>query len=126
MPYVLTVHVLVLLFLSSPTPILVDGVPVNDPSDVNNNFDLNFIALDNIERIEICRGAQSTIYGSDAIGGVINIITNKAGTNKAVNAHISVATGSYGTNKIAASLFGKLNKFSYEAGYSGLWLFFCL
>ena len=105
---------------SGQTLILVDGVPVNDPSDVNNNFDLNFIALDNIERIEICRGAQSTIYGSDAIGGVINIITNKAGTNKAVNAHISVATGSYGTNKIAASLFGKLNKFSYEAGYSGL------
>jgi vitamin B12 transporter len=52
---------------SGRTLILLDGIPVNDPSMINNEFDLNLFSLDNIDRIEICKGAQSTLYGSDAI-----------------------------------------------------------
>src|ERR1043165_3362090 len=60
------------------TLILLDGIPVYDPSLLYNEFDLNLIAINNVERIEICRGAQSTLYGSDAIAGVVNIITTKS------------------------------------------------
>src|ERR1044071_6291835 len=58
--------------------ILVDGIPVNDPSVNKNYFDLNFFLIDQVERIEILKGGQSTLYGSDAVAGVINIITRKS------------------------------------------------
>src|SRR5258705_9173746 len=63
---------------SGRTLILLDGIPIYDPSVINNEFDLNLISLANVECIEICRGAQSTIYGSDAVAGIVNIITTKA------------------------------------------------
>jgi vitamin B12 transporter len=63
------------------TLILVDGIPVYDASGITNEFDLNYININQVERIEILKGAQSTLYGSDAVAGVINIITKK-NTNK--------------------------------------------
>jgi vitamin B12 transporter len=77
--------------------ILIDGIPVNDPSLINNEFDLNLISLNDVERIEICRGAQSTLYGSDAIAGVINILTTKNDIKKAFNTDVTLAAGNYGT-----------------------------
>src|SRR6187549_4170315 len=61
------------------TLITIDGVPVYDPSGIGNNFDIRNLSVDQIERIEILKGSQSTLYGSDAIAGVINIITKKVG-----------------------------------------------
>jgi len=58
---------------SSHTLFLIDGVPVNSPT--NGQFDLADLTTDNVERIEIVRGPQSTLYGSAAMGGVVNIIT---------------------------------------------------
>jgi len=63
-----------------PALILLDGVPVYDPSNLANAFDLNWIPLEQLERIEILKGGQSTLYGSDAVAGVINLITKKNGT----------------------------------------------
>ena len=57
--------------------ILIDGVPVNDPSSIDNSFDLNLISLDRVESVELMKGASSTLYGSGAAVGVINIITKK-------------------------------------------------
>ena len=62
---------------SEHTLVLIDGVEMNDPISPGRAFDWAHLTTDNIERIEIIRGPQSTLYGSDAIGGVINIITRK-------------------------------------------------
>jgi vitamin B12 transporter len=64
---------------SSQVLILIDGQPITDPSSLGNdlNMFLGQLLPDDVERIEIIRGTQSTLYGSDAIGGVINIITKK-------------------------------------------------
>ncbi len=62
---------------SEQTLVLIDGVPVNDPSSLGGGF--NFARLDtaNIERIEVLKGPQSTLWGTDAIGGVVSIITKR-------------------------------------------------
>ncbi|MBM7343842.1 catecholate siderophore receptor CirA [Pantoea coffeiphila] len=66
---------------SSYTLILVDGKRVNSRNAAfrHNDFDLNWIPADAIERIEVVRGPMSSLYGSDALGGVVNIITRKVG-----------------------------------------------
>lgn len=66
---------------SSYTLILIDGKRVNSRNAVfrHNDFDLNWIPADSIERIEVVRGPMSSLYGSDALGGVVNIITKKIG-----------------------------------------------
>ena len=62
---------------SNYTLILLDGIPLNDPSGTGGTFDIRLIPLEQIERIEILKGSQSTLYGSNAIAGVINIISKK-------------------------------------------------
>lgn len=102
------------------TLITLDGVPVNDPSLINTEFDLNLFSLNNVESIEICRGAQSTLYGSDAVAGVINIITVKNDVAKAFNANATITAGSFNTFKTNLQAFGKINKFTYTVRYANL------
>ena len=103
---------------SGRTLVLVDGIPVYDPSLINSEFDLNLLALSGVESIEICRGAQSTLYGSDAVAGVVNIITTKKDVTKPFNIAASQSVGSYGTYRGHAQLFGKAGKFSYSTRYA--------
>lgn len=105
---------------SGRTLLLVDGVPVNDPSMINNEYDLNLFSLDQIERIEILKGAQSTLYGSDAIGGVVNIITVNPNVTKPVNLKGTLSAGNYGTYKGNVQAYGKEGKFTYSARYTHL------
>ena len=79
---------------SDHTLVMIDGVRVNDPNV--GSFDLADLQVDSIEKIEIIRGASSAAYGSEAIGGVINIIT-KEPTSK-TSASARVQGGSYGTH----------------------------
>lgn len=107
---------------SGNTLILLDGVPLYDASGITSEFDLNNFALDNIEKIEILKGAQSTLYGSDAVAGVINIITKKGGT-KPFNFNFDHSLGSYNTYKDAVSISGTNGKgqtyfISYNKIYS--------
>ncbi len=100
------------------TLILIDGIPVYDPSGISSEFDINNFSLYNIERIEILKGAQSTLYGSDAVAGVINIITKKS-FNKPVNINVNLSAGSYNTYKGAVALSGStVNGQTYFISYS--------
>ncbi len=94
---------------SSNTLILLDGIPLYDASGIGNEFDLNNFSLDNVERIEIVKGAQSTLYGSDAVAGVINIISKK-GEKKPFNLNVNLSAGSYDTYKGAVSISGTNGK----------------
>ena len=92
---------------SNQTLVLVDGVRANSPQD--GRFDFGQIPVENIERVEVVRGAASALYGSDAIGGVINIITRR-GTgplqpggllefgNRGINRQEINANGTFGEN----------------------------
>ncbi len=105
---------------SGRTLILLDGIPVYDPSLINNEFDLNLLSVKDIERIEICRGAQSTLYGSDGVAGVINIITIKKDIARPINISTTISGGSYGTLRENLQVFGKVNKLTYTTRYSKL------
>ncbi|HUR65064.1 MAG TPA: TonB-dependent receptor [Chitinophagaceae bacterium] len=100
------------------TLILVDGIPVYDPSLISSEFDLNLLSLNSVESIEICRGAQSTLYGSDAVGGVINIITVKKDISKPFDLKAMVSAGSFNTYRGHLQLYGKAGKFSYTGRLS--------
>jgi vitamin B12 transporter len=102
---------------SGNTLILIDGVPVYDASGISSEFDINYININQVERIEILKGAQSTLYGSDAVAGVINIITKK-NTYKPLAGFADVSAGSFGTINTAAGINGRLKNFQYVAGGS--------
>lgn len=106
--------------LSGRTLILVDGIPVYDPSLINNEFDLNLLSLNSIERIEICCGAQSTLYGSDAIAGVINIITTPGSISKPFNVRATIGAGNKSTFRGNLQWYGKADKLTYNARYARL------
>lgn len=99
--------------------ILVDGIPVNDPSVITNYFDLNLLSIDQVERIEILKGGQSTLYGSDAVMGVINIIIRKS-LDKKLSVLGSLSGGSYGTFKESLGLSGRAKALGYSINYTHL------
>lgn len=101
------------------TLVLLDGIPVSDPSTIVGSFDLNNLSVDNIERIEIVKGALSTLYGSDAVAGVINIISRK-GSETPFTATGTLARGSYNSFKGAVSLAGRSKGVTYNASYNRL------
>jgi len=98
------------------TLILLNGVPVTDPSGVGGAFDLRMLPVEQIERIEIVKGAQSTLYGSDAVAGVINIITKNSG-NKPASFYGGLTYGSHNTLKANAGVVGAIKGSSYNVGY---------
>ncbi|CAN5636742.1 TonB-dependent receptor [soil metagenome] len=99
------------------TLILLDGIPVYDPSGIGSNYDFRLIPVENIDRIEILKGSQSTLYGSDAIAGVINIITRKNG-NKPIGAFANLSYGTYETLKANAGIRGNTGIFDYNVAYT--------
>jgi len=97
------------------TLVLVNGVRVNDFATARDDFDFAQFSPNDIERIEILRGPQSAVYGSDAIGGVINIITRKPSSG--FSGFASVEGGSYGTH--AERLSGGMSAGDFSVRLSG-------
>src|SRR5690606_22450480 len=97
------------------TLVLIDGVRVNDFATARDDFDFALLSPNDIERIEVLRGPQSALYGSDAIGGVVNIITRKPA--KGVSASAAVEGGSYGTH--AERLSANMSAGDFNLRFSG-------
>ncbi len=87
------------------TVILIDGYPISDPSSEGGAFDLRLLPLSNVQRIEIVKGSMSTLYGSDAIAGVINIITKRPDDDT--------------YSLVGGISFGSFNDQNYQLGVTG-------
>lgn len=93
------------------TLFLIDGVEMNDPISTGRGYNLEHLTAGDIERIEILRGPQSTLYGSDAISGVVNIITRRGAGRPAFSA--SAQGGALGTVQSSAGLRGGADLYHY-------------
>ena len=93
------------------TLVMIDGIRINDPTAASGDFDFAMFAPSAIERIEVLKGPQSALYGSDAMGGVVNIITKK-GTGPA-QFNVRTEAGSYGTVSTTGSMIGSQGPWSY-------------
>jgi vitamin B12 transporter len=92
---------------SGNTLILIDGFRVSNASGIDGTYDLNAFPLDQIDHIEILKGSGSTLYGSDAVAGVINIITKHA-KQQGLKAGLQASGGTYNTFNEAFGLNGKI------------------
>ncbi len=106
---------------SSHVLVLRDGMPINDPSTPTGLFDFGNDLLDDVERIEVVRGPMSGLYGSGAIGGVVNIITRSGrGTGRPLTALGEVAGGTQSTAAGSGVLSGEWRGLDYALVASGL------
>ncbi len=105
---------------SAHTLVLLDGVPINDPSGPSNGFDFGQDLLGAVERIEVVRGPASSLYGSSAFGGVVNIVTRKAPADRGFAPFGEVAGGTQRTLRGALGATGTLGQFDYLVGSQGL------
>lgn len=99
---------------SDQTVALIDGVKLNDPSSVGGGFNFGNLMTGNIERIEVLRGSQSVLWGSQAIAGVVNMVTRRPTEELQVNAR-----GEYGfrdTVNLVANASGKAGPLSASVG----------
>jgi vitamin B12 transporter len=100
------------------TLVLIDGLRANDPSASGSTFNFSHLLADMIDRVEVVRGPMSTLYGADAWGGVINIITRKG--RGAPSGFARVEGGSFNTYSAAAGFQGQADRFDFNVGASGL------
>lgn len=97
---------------------LIDGIELGDPSAISTQAQADHLITADIARIEVLRGTQSSLYGSDAIGGVVNIITQRATTEGiAVNSELEV--GSHGTVNAGTSVLGKSGPVDFRVTATG-------
>jgi vitamin B12 transporter len=102
---------------SDQTVVLVDGVQLNDPSATGGGFNFANLLTAGVSRVEILRGAQSTLYGSQAIGGVINIVT--ADPTGPFGGSVNAEGGSNNTGSFAGDIGGSSDKLQWRV--SGNW-----
>ena len=94
--------------------VFIDGVKMSDPSSPDNSFYFQNIMKESIDRVEVLKGNQSSLYGPNAIGGTIHIFTKKG--KPGFRSNTIVKSGSNDTNSIYYSADGGNNKVSYYLG----------
>lgn len=94
------------------TLVLIDGVPLNDPSGINAGYDLRYLPVSQIESIEVLKGGLSTMYGTGAAAGVINIKLKDPG-DEPLSGNVDVGAGSYGTYHQNVQAGGTTKDWSY-------------
>lgn len=103
--------------------VLLDGQPINDPSEANGAFNFGDDLLGDIERIEVVRGPASVYYGSSAVGGVINLITRRAPRDRALAVNAEAAAGNprqvQGTLSAGGTITNRAQLFDYIATVQG-------
>jgi vitamin B12 transporter len=99
---------------SDQTVALIDGVKINDPSSPGSGFNFGNLLTGNISRIEVVRGSQSVLWGSQAIGGVINIITREPTQDLTFNANAEY--GWRDTGQVVGNVSGKFGPVSASVG----------
>ncbi len=97
---------------------LFDGIAINDPSTPNSSFDGGQDQINGLTRLEIVEGPMSAVFGSDAIGGVVNMIPRHGGEGP-LNARLSMGGGSFGTINASAGVDGTLGNFRYAVTGEG-------
>lgn len=99
---------------SSFTKVLVDGTPVNEPGSA---VDFSNFTTDNVDKVEIVRGAESAQYGTDAVAGVIQVFTHRGATRQP-ELDLFAEGGSFGSGRGGVQLSGLLGAFDYSGAYS--------
>lgn len=98
------------------TVAVIDGVKLNDPSGAGGGFNFGNLLVNDIARIEVLRGAQSTLWGSQAIGGVVNIVT--AEPTRPLQASVDVEAGSRNTSYLRGGVGGATDRASWRIAAS--------
>ena len=96
---------------SNYNKVLLDGIPLNEPG---GTFDFSHLTSENIERLEIVRGAQSALFGSDAMSSVVQLFTRRATTGARPEASFALEGGGYGTWRAQGALRGTSGAFDYS------------
>jgi outer membrane cobalamin receptor len=98
---------------SNYNKVLLDGIPLNEPG---GTFNFNNVSSENLERIEIVRGAQSALFGSDAMSSVIHLVTAHKRPGTPVQGSVSAEGGSFGTGRFTGSVRGAGQRTDYSIG----------
>jgi vitamin B12 transporter len=99
---------------SNYNKVLLDGIPLNEPG---GTFNFSNLTTDNLERVEIVRGAHSALFGSDAMASVVQLVTKRPDRSRArPQGTVSFEGGTYGTMRGGATASGAAGRFDYVAG----------
>ena len=103
---------------SEQTLVIIDGVVANDTTSPGGGFDFARFDAANIDRIEVLRGPQSTLWGTDAIGGVVNIVTKRP--EQGFHGNVFAQTGSFNTLRAGAEIGGASDRFDFRLAATGI------
>ena len=101
---------------SDQTVVVIDGVKLNDPSSTGGGYNFGNLLVGDVARIEVLRGAQSTLWGSQAIGGVVNLVT--AQPTRPFEASLTAEAGSRGTSYLRGGIGGVTDRIDWRVAAS--------